>query len=85
MVPGFVAGGADMAWLGFVGVMLGCALLASGGMAAAEPAPSGSECRVALPDGGWTEAETWAWGEICAGRVADMKAHSADTLDCNPA
>jgi hypothetical protein len=74
-----------MAWFGVVAVVMAGALLASGGRAAAERTLPGGECRVVLPDGGWSVAETWAWGEICAGRSADMRRHSTDGQTCNPA
>lgn len=52
--------------------------------AAAGPALPGQECRTD-PHESWNEAEEWAWGEICAGRIADFNKRDglAEPLDPN--
>ena len=52
--------------------------------AATGPALPGQECRIG-PHESWNDAEEWAWGEICAGRIADFNDHHglAEPLDPN--
>jgi len=47
-------------------------------------------CPIDLPEpgptDGWTDAERWAWNEVCVGRPADMSSVvNNDSLPCNPA
>lgn len=52
-------------------------------------APGAAACPVDLPEtpppgGPWTDAETWAWEQICLGRWADMsRFDDEDSLVCN--
>jgi len=69
-------------WAGLMSVLV----LAGANPGLAQRTLPGAPCLLDLPgDSGWSDAEHWAWAEICAGRPASMTRFAKDGKTCNPA